>query len=200
MPKRSERSELCAQHLSSVKTIVGPIPARRFPNETPKAMTEEEKRKKRAEAARRYREKNKHSPDYKTRKSAQAREYYSANKDHVLAYQREYRDALRGTPAWQARTASYRLKHEYGITKDQFDSLLAAQNFSCAICSTTEPRGSGTFHVDHCHESGAVRGLLCLGCNAGLGNFRDNPTSLMRAIEYLTAQGNCYAPSETQGA
>lgn len=54
----------------------------------------------------------------------------------------------------------------------------------CEICETKNP-GSSTFHTDHDHKSGIVRGLLCANCNKGLGHFKDDITILNNAIEYL---------------
>lgn len=70
------------------------------------------------------------------------------------------------------------------MTEGDFDSMLESQGGACAICRTKEP-GGRNWCVDHCHDSGKVRGILCLECNAGLGKFKDNPDFLRRAIEYL---------------
>jgi hypothetical protein len=79
------------------------------------------------------------------------------------------------------------LKKKYGLSAFQFDELLAAQNNRCALCSTDVPGGVGTFHVDHCHDTGRVRGLLCMDCNTGIGKLKDSPELLSRAIDYLTS-------------
>lgn len=74
----------------------------------------------------------------------------------------------------------------YGITEEDYQSLLEAQGGVCAICGGTDWSGSkGTPSIDHCHESGKVRGLLCMGCNVALGRFKDDIELLARAIEYL---------------
>jgi hypothetical protein len=87
-----------------------------------------------------------------------------------------------------ARSRRYQLKTKYGITEAEFDALLAEQGGGCAICGTTTPRGRGQrFHVDHCHETGKVRGILCSECNTGLGKFRDDPDLLRRALAYLSS-------------
>lgn len=56
-----------------------------------------------------------------------------------------------------------------------------AQGWSCLICNQVIER----LYLDHCHETGRIRGMLCLHCNSGLGSFRDDPVRLQRAIEYL---------------
>lgn len=72
----------------------------------------------------------------------------------------------------------------YGLTRQEFDALVIKQGSKCAICLTTFSTTFDT-HVDHCHTTGRVRGLLCNGCNTGLGQFRDNPLFLSSAIDYL---------------
>ena len=80
-----------------------------------------------------------------------------------------------------------KLQQNYGISAAEFDALLAAQGGRCAICGT-DPAGGKVWHVDHDHESGAVRGILCLGCNVGVGHFKDDPTLLRAAAHYLRPQ------------
>jgi hypothetical protein len=77
------------------------------------------------------------------------------------------------------------LKYQYGITLEKYLEILEAQNGRCKICGTDIPGGKGSFHVDHCHDSGKVRGLLCHYCNVGIGNFKDNISTLASAILYL---------------
>lgn len=80
-----------------------------------------------------------------------------------------------------------KLKLQYGLSLEQYDAMLEAQGQACAICKSKTP-GQRTkhFHVDHCHSTGKVRGLLCHKCNRGIGLFRDNPDLLNRASAYLT--------------
>jgi len=77
------------------------------------------------------------------------------------------------------------LKQNFGMTLEDWDAMLAKQNGVCAICGGP-PNGRGRYHVDHCHTTGTVRGLLCHCCNLGLGNFKDTPELLVAAIDYLT--------------
>lgn len=75
---------------------------------------------------------------------------------------------------------TYHLKRRYGITAEEADEMLADQGGLCAICRTAPAA-----HVDHDHATGAVRALLCFGCNGGLGQFRDNPVFLHAAAYYV---------------
>lgn len=75
-----------------------------------------------------------------------------------------------------------RLRREYDMTETQYREMLAQQQGCCAICAVKMESP----HVDHCHVTGQVRGMLCRSCNHGLGNFRDNIQFLMNAAKYLT--------------
>ena len=78
------------------------------------------------------------------------------------------------------------LKRHYNMTLEDYDEMLQEQEGRCKICGTTETFSNSVhFHVDHCHSSGEVRGLLCGPCNQGLGQFKDNISSLESAIKYL---------------
>lgn len=78
-----------------------------------------------------------------------------------------------------------RLMAEYGITQEDYDRMHADQGGQCAICGGPGLGRFGTLHVDHCHTTGAVRGLLCDNCNMALGQFKDAPALLRRAADYL---------------
>jgi hypothetical protein len=70
-----------------------------------------------------------------------------------------------------------------------FKLLLSAQGNKCPICKKPYNEESRkTWHVDHCHKTGRIRGVLCFSCNAGLGNFKDNITALEEAIFYLSTR------------
>ncbi|WP_346623648.1 endonuclease VII domain-containing protein [Blastococcus montanus] len=75
---------------------------------------------------------------------------------------------------------TYHLTRRYGITAAEADVMLAAQGGLCALCRTAPAE-----HVDHDHETGAVRALLCFNCNGGLGQFRDDPELLHVAAFYV---------------
>lgn len=82
-------------------------------------------------------------------------------------------------------TRERNLKTLYGITHNDYLKMLEAQNGRCAICGTETPGGKGTFHVDHCHSNGKVRGLLCGNCNRGIGYLKDSVLNLSAAVLYL---------------
>jgi len=79
-------------------------------------------------------------------------------------------------------TRHYHLKHRYGIGADEVGALIASQDNRCPICGRLDPN-----HVDHDHDSGRVRGVLCFNCNGGLGQFSDDIDRLAAAIAYLDA-------------
>jgi hypothetical protein len=84
------------------------------------------------------------------------------------------------------------IRTKFGITSADYDEILKSQGNECAICGTTEfkySRGRRP-HIDHCHETGKVRGLLCGHCNLGIGQFFDNVSLLERAITYLKEHGS----------
>ena len=84
---------------------------------------------------------------------------------------------------WRAKG----LKSNYGMSLQQYEALHQAQGGKCLICMTSDPGGQGDkLHVDHNHETGKVRGLLCTNCNRGLGFFQDQIENLTNAIQYLT--------------
>lgn len=76
------------------------------------------------------------------------------------------------------------LKRRYGLTLADYDRMLEEQNVACAICQ--EPKVYN-LHVDHCHTTNKVRGLLCAQCNRAIGLLRDNTESVARLATYLAA-------------
>jgi hypothetical protein len=79
-------------------------------------------------------------------------------------------------------------KKVYGCTGIEIRRLLESQGSKCLVCFTPLVRGGtgdARAAVDHCHSTGRVRGVLCLRCNIGIGQFRDNPDFLASAIAYL---------------
>lgn len=80
----------------------------------------------------------------------------------------------------------YLLAKRFGINETEFAEMLASQCGGCALCGSQSPGGRWeNFHVDHCHETGRVRGILCYGCNVALGRLGDNEAGLKRALAYV---------------
>lgn len=137
--------------------------------------------------------KSKDGRQYECRQCASDRHrllYANLSDDEKKARKQRQRDHERANPEqgyWR------RIKSFYGLTRESFEELLASQNGRCAICKTEDPQAHGRWCVDHDHAccpgnrscGQCVRGLLCNGCNHGLGNFRDSVQSLRDAILYL---------------
>lgn len=91
---------------------------------------------------------------------------------------------------WNAKARGYYLKSRlknYGMGLSEYDHLLNLQNGKCAICGRNKPiNGHKRFCLDHDHRTGKLRGLLCIKCNLGMGNFDDNPEIIKAALAYLT--------------
>jgi hypothetical protein len=111
-------------------------------------------------------------------------------KEWRAAWAREYR-ARNPT---RHRSAGFKIR--YGINYGQYQAMHDAQGGRCLICKkpetslnqyTHEPR---LLSVDHCHETGKVRGLLCKRCNTGIGAFEENPDLLKAAIRYIRKHKN----------
>jgi hypothetical protein len=78
-----------------------------------------------------------------------------------------------------------RLKLKYGITLNEYDSMLKSQGSRCAICKKHQSELRTELNVDHCHTTGKVRGLLCNNCNRGIGFFKDNIDNIENLLWYL---------------
>lgn len=76
-----------------------------------------------------------------------------------------------------------KLKANYGITTKQYEEIVNKQNGKCAICDC-EPK-TRYLHVDHCHKTNKIRGLLCHNCNTGIGLLKESKDIFIKAIKYL---------------
>ena len=100
-------------------------------------------------------------------------------------------DRQKRNPDFQEKIRNRHLKRIYGITVDQYTEMLYNQNGRCKICGrikNTDKR-KAFMHVDHCHKTGKVRGVLCGQCNSMLGNANDDVSILYKAIEYIKNEG-----------
>lgn len=121
------------------------------------------------------------------------REYQRAwrlrNKERLKAYNARWHAANK-TRRRPLSRAAY-VKRTYGLTIEQHAALFDAQGRVCAVCGDGAPGGSKKqWHVDHNHDTGVVRGLLCFSCNVGLGSFKDSTVRLSQAAAYLRKHKN----------
>ena len=79
---------------------------------------------------------------------------------------------------------SRRLQRDYGIDENEWQRIFESQGRRCAICRTDDP-GARNWHTDHDHVTGIVRGILCAGCNGGIGYLKDDPKLCDAASVYL---------------
>jgi hypothetical protein len=102
------------------------------------------------------------------------------NRDRYDDYRAEYRQR----PERKRKMRDLYYRRTFGISADDVDALIEVQGGVCAICGIT-PEREASWHVDHDHETGAVRGVLCIDCNHGIGKLGDSIERLERAIAYL---------------
>jgi len=121
--------------------------------------------------------------------STQQAAWRARNPGKSAMYSKRYRDAdpIRA----KAHRRKAHLKATYGLTEEQALRLLAQQHGLCAICKKPIALQTGKLgaHIDHDHKTKQGRGILCCGCNLGLGKFQDNPDLLETAARYLRFYG-----------
>lgn len=111
-------------------------------------------------------------------------EYRSRPEVRELIAQRRQKFNRENPEEAYRRQRKYGFKQKYGIDLEDYDAMLAGQDGRCAICFAL-PSPDAPLYVDHCHSTGAVRGLLCHPCNAGIGFLGDDPNRMTSAIRYL---------------
>ena len=127
---------------------------------------------------------NEYKPESSFFKEASCkRGYRYACKDCEAARFKKYREDNK------EKISSSRLKwhrkKSYNFPPELFEQRFEEQGNVCGICKSNIPGGRGAFHADHNHQTNQPRGVLCHNCNVALGNFKDNPELLQKAIEYL---------------
>lgn len=103
--------------------------------------------------------------------------------------QRSMTHGKSGTAEYKRYKDFVKRYRKYGLTEEDYERLKKQQDFRCAICGVVPDSVSSRlhdgFHIDHCHVSGRVRGLLCSNCNTGIGMLKESEIVLKAAIEYL---------------
>jgi hypothetical protein len=112
------------------------------------------------------------------------KEYNNKNKQQIKEYKSKY--YLENKEHFAHKDRKNHLMRKYGVTQEWYDEQLKLQDGGCKICGTKDPgKGLKHFHVDHSHETGKVRGLLCHSCNVGIGLFKEDIKLIQKAIEYV---------------
>lgn len=136
------------------------------PYKDPVAKLENDRRRTQRDTARR-----RVDPEFRAKESAARKKWYASKR-----YDPAYVDALN-----RKRTLD-----RYQLDEAAYKRLLVVQGFVCAICGKPhEENKNKRLHVDHCHTTGAVRGLLCPACNTAIGKMKDSPDRLRAAADYL---------------
>jgi hypothetical protein len=102
------------------------------------------------------------------KKIIQVAEYYTKHAKEIISY-----------------TTEYNLQRKYGLTIEKYNEMLETQDNGCIICGKTPEENGKRLDVDHNHNTGKVRGLLCGNCNRALGLLQDNPELCRQAMLYL---------------
>ena len=170
-------------------------------------LSEEEKKKNKRIIAKRYYEAHKEeiAKKAKERNAAHSEEkkeydkkYYIANKEKMDEQSKQYNATHKeekseynkgyckaNVEKLQKHRKIYKLKSKYDITVEQYNFLLNKQNGCCNICKRYHTEFKQSLAVDHDHDTGIVRGLLCRQCNQALGTYNDSIDVLLNAIEHL---------------
>lgn len=162
--------------------------------------TPEQKKKYNANRRKKYAESAEHRAKVKARNKRHHEErgdQYNAKRREKYRTDEAFRQKClevqaekRARPGYAEYARLYHRMYRYGVTPKKFYGLAEAQDWRCAICGqecgeTETLSRKGVLVVDHCHDKEEVRGLLCGTCNAGLGQFFDNPETLRAAAKYL---------------
>lgn len=115
------------------------------------------------------------------KRNRRRRERYASDPDYREKRLKEVKEFRKRNPKYKR---SNELKYKYGITYECFKRMRKDQNYKCKIC-TRKLENESQSYVDHCHETGNVRGILCNKCNFGIGHFDDDINQLKEAIKYL---------------
>lgn len=121
------------------------------------------------------------SPEEKRLHEAEyQREYSKRNperrKEIALAYYNRNKDG---------KSRDSQLRYKYGISLEEYDVMFAEQDGACWICQNLCATGQ-RLSVDHCHDTGVVRGLLCKRCNSAIGMLQEDADLVLRAADYMT--------------
>lgn len=122
-------------------------------------------------------------PDQHEKSQRAKRRWDFKNKEKADALKKAYYLDHCVSDEYKQRTKERLFKKQYGLSLADINAMKAAINYQCPSCLKFEP--TITLCVDHCHETGKVRGLLCRSCNSALGRLGDNADGVKRLLAYL---------------
>jgi hypothetical protein len=125
-----------------------------------------------------------------------ARDWYQRNPNYSRQRAKDWREQnLERVQEYRKKNREHNylteIKKKYGLSRENFESMYERQDGKCAICESEFVWGGGKFapHVDHCHGTGVVRGILCRSCNSAIGYFQESRKLIKKAEEYLLCHG-----------
>lgn len=128
------------------------------------------------------------------KKKEYQKEYYLRNKEKLKKYRTDWyyehrEEGIERSRIWANKNPVARkrnlLKSTYNLSLEEFNKMFEGQEGRCKICKRHQSELNKNLHVDHCHKTGKVRGLLCYRCNSALGFINDNTEILQGMIKYL---------------
>lgn len=149
------------------------------------------------EAQKRYQERHKESLSKRRKERrlanleqerARGRDEYARNREARKATARAWKERNpEHVKQYRKRVANLR---RYDLTWEQREAMFEAQGRKCASCGSLTPRNKNDWHIDHCHKTGKVRGILCLPCNVALAKVNDSVEHLKQLITYIEAHND----------
>lgn len=129
----------------------------------------------------------KDDPDFKEKRCDYYRAYRAKNKERIKKRMRAYRARPENKERVKEMSRVDKLKRNFGLTLQEVDTMITAQNGLCFICGKV-PKGKMAhthLQVDHCHKTGKLRAMLCINCNIGLGHSYEDPVLLRKMADYI---------------
>lgn len=115
--------------------------------------------------------------------------YKDARREEVNRKERERSKRRSKDPVYKHKRFVADIKKKYGLSLEQYNNMLEAQNGKCKLCKHPPAKGK-RLHIDHCHISGKIRGLLCAQCNWFVGKIDKNPEMIWEIVYYNEGNDN----------
>lgn len=116
---------------------------------------------------------------------AKSQRWRENNREAYIAYQRNYHQARKDDPEYRRMRRENMVRYTYGIEQAEVDALIEAQGGKCAICQGDRNGAGKRLHIDHCHDTRKIRGMLCSKCNTAVGLLDDDPARAEAVAAYL---------------